>query len=63
MLLKRLLIFITSILLFQCNHSTNTTNEKNDFGIYLLKDILLTTSDVKIKKLKSLEIQSEPIIN
>ena len=63
MLFKRMIFVITSVLLIQCSDSTSSNNRENDFGIYLLKDTLLTTSDVRSKNLKLLEIQSEPIIN
>ncbi len=63
MLFKRLILGITSLLLIQCSDSTSSNNVENDFGIYLLKDSLLTTSFAKINKLESLGIQSAPIIN
>jgi len=57
----------TSLVLIFCASyfGCNTTEPSNDydFGIYLLRDTTLTTSDVKEISLKSLIVQDEPLIN
>ena len=59
----KIIFVIGSLLSIQCSDSTSSNNSENDFSIYLLKDTLLTTSDVKTSRIDSLDIQAEPIIN
>jgi len=57
------IFLLISILFFRCSNSTSPNNDEKTFGIYLLKDTLLITSDAKKIPLNSLEVQDAPIIN
>ena len=62
MKIKNLFILLYLALLFRCGDSLSPSDEK-EFGIYLLKDTALTTSDAKELPLTSLQVQDSPIIS
>jgi len=58
------LFFLLIILIFcKCSDSTSPTNDEKVFGIYLLKDTTLITSDAKKLPLEFLQVQEKPIVN
>ena len=63
MKIQHLLLLFIIALFFSCSDSTSPNNDENVFGIYLLKDTLLITSDAKIIPLDILQVQDSPIIN
>lgn len=63
MKMKYLFILLISILFYSCSDSTSLNNNKNTFGIYLLKDTTLITSDAKKMILESQQVQEKPIIS
>ena len=63
MIFKKILLITSIILLIQCSSSTNSIDAEFNFGIYLLTDSKLTTSDVKKKDIDSLELKNKPILN
>jgi len=56
------IVLIITALFYGCNDSTGPSND-DAFGIYLLRDSTLTTSDAKILPIKSLNVQEKPIIS
>ena len=63
MKIQHLLFLFLVTLFFGCSNSTSSNGDDNVFGIYLLKDTLLTTSDAKKIPLEILQVQDSPIIN
>ena len=62
MFFKTIIVVIASLLLIDCTQSTNNQNGENEFGIYLLLDKSITTSEAKTINLGLLKLQTEPII-
>ena len=62
MKIQYLFVLLFASLFFRCSDSTSPTDEKA-FGIYLLKDTLIITSDAKKLPLNSLQVQDSPIIS
>jgi hypothetical protein len=56
-------LLIVTISFCYCSDSTSPAIDEKEFGIYLLKDTLLVTSDAKKLTLESLQVQDAPIIN
>lgn len=59
---KCLFVLLIAILFCGCSDSTSPTDDEKAFGIYLLKDTLLMTSDAKKLSIESLQVQETPII-
>ncbi len=63
MRIKFLFVLLVTILFCSCSDSTSPAIDGKAFGIYLLKDTLLITSDAKKLTIESLQVQDAPIIN
>lgn len=62
MKVKYLFALLILFLFCSCSDSTSPNDDEKAFGIYLLKDTSLITSDAKKSSIESLEIQETPII-
>ena len=62
MKVKYLFALLIPFLFYTCNDSTSPNDEEKTFGIYLLKDTSLITSDAKKLSVESLQLQETPII-
>ena len=63
MKVKLSLFILLTLLLSSCKNSTSPNFENEEFGIYLLKDTLLITSDAKKKSLDYHQLQEKAIID
>jgi hypothetical protein len=63
MKIRFLFVLLITILFYSCSELTNPSNDEKTFGIYLLKDTLLITSEAKKLPVESLQLQEVPIIN
>jgi len=61
--MKFLFILVIPFLFCSCSDSTSPNYDEKAFGIYLLKDTLLITSDAKKISIESIQLQETPIIN
>jgi len=57
------LFLMISTLLFNCSNSTSPILKDSEFGIYLLKDTTLSTSEAMNKSLESLQVQEKSLID
>lgn len=62
MKIQIIFIILIIILNYGCKNSTAPLKNKEEFGIYLLKDTLLLTTEAKKISITSLELQDTPII-
>ncbi len=63
MIIRFQLILFIAILFYGCSNSTSPSNEEEAFGIYLLKDTLLITSEAKKLSVDVLLLQETPLIS
>ena len=59
---KYLFVLLIPLLFCSCSDSTSPNDDEKAFGIYLLKDTSLITSDAKKSSIESLQLQETPII-
>jgi len=61
--IKLLFLFLATIILLNCSHSTDPDYNADDFGIYLLSETLLNTDEIKDVPIGELKLQTTALIN